>query len=699
MMKAISILLLGAATFLACSQDATLSAQSSQPVAKWSFDETGGAATRNSITGTEDKVFGFFLRVSGVSGQALQFDGDTTSVVEAAATLPPMSNAFTIDAWIAINTYPWNWVPIVDRRNARSAGYLFGIDSFGHLGLQVAVGGQWRVLTSAIQLPLKKWSHVAATFDSHVGLTVYIDGKLAGHLPVQEEIVPANDQDLIIGRVREPILPAQWIHPKYPVWYSFDGIIDELEIYHRAHTGSEIAAQYAEFHPPAGNVLPWPVLPSGPPGPGRFGAYYSHLEYTPLWDAQRRVGPYSDVVVRFDQSPIRLVFWQGLNYIPTWVTGNGKWYSDEFMETWGTGCPDGGDCEPMSDKQNRYAHVRIIESTPARAVVHFRYGLCEVESYVCANPNPYTGWTDWGDEYYTVYPDGIAVREQVLWSSNFKDAHGKPSGHEFQETMIINPAGTRPEDNIQTDALTLANMKGETYTYSWLPNAPKTLDRPEQANIQLVNLKSEWKPFQIVSPVGDKLKPYRGEKTYSIFEWWNHWPVQQVKSSGIYAVAPDKPSSTSLSHIEGQPYAMTSDSMTKLMLDGLTTRAAAELVPLAKSWLSPPVMVIRGESFQGKGYDPAQRAFVVAREPNAKDGKLHIVLQASNDSPLFDPAIIVENWGDGAPQLRLDGKSVSWNQTYRYGKIETLQGTNLVVWVELQSNRPTTIDLVSSLPK
>ena len=157
-MKAISILLLGAATFLASSQGATLSAQSRQPVAKWPFDETDGAATRNSVTGTEDKISGFFLRVPGVSGQALQFDGDTTSVVEAATTLPPMSNAFTVDAWIAINTYPWNWVPIVDRRNAQSAGYLFGIDSFGHLGLQVAVDGQWRVLTSAVQLPLKKWA-------------------------------------------------------------------------------------------------------------------------------------------------------------------------------------------------------------------------------------------------------------------------------------------------------------------------------------------------------------------------------------------------------------------------------------------------------------------------------------------------------------------------------------------------------------
>lgn len=685
--------------FLATSVPGVLSAQGRQPIAKWSFDESSGTAARNSINGAEDKISGFFLHVPGVSGHALQFDGDSTSVVEAAATLQPTSKTFTIDAWVAVNNYPWNWVPIVDRRNGTQAGYLFGIDSFGHLGLQVAVGGQWRSAVSDVQLPLKKWSHVAATFDSGTGLTIYIDGKIAGQLRVLGDMIPADDQNLIIGRVREPILPAHWIHPKYPVWYSFDGIIDEIEIFDRALTADEIATQYAEFHPPSGNVLQWPTLPFGPPGPGPFGAYYTHLKYTPLWDAQRRVGPYSDVVVRFDQSPIRLVFWQGMNYIPAWVTGNGKWYTDEFMETWGKGCPEGGDCEPMSDKQNRYAHVRVIESNPARAIIHFRYGLCEVEDYVCANPDPYSGWTDWGDEYYTVYPDGIAVRKQVLWSSNFEDVHGKPFGHEFQETIIINPPGTRPEDNIQANALTLANLSGDAHTYSWLPHGPRVLDLPEHANIQLVNLKSEWKPFQIVSPTGDKLRPYHGEKTYSIFEWWNHWPVSQVKSSGIYAVAPDRASSSSLSHIEGAPYAMTSDSMAKLTLDGLTTRTATALVPLAKSWLSPPAMSVSGNSFQGKGYDPAQRAFVVNGDTESKGRKLHIAWQASQDSPLFDPAIIVHDWGQGVPRLRLNGKSVQWSEKYRYGKVDTLQGTDLIVWIELQSSRPTNIDLISDHAK
>ena len=103
-----------------------------------------------------------------------------------------------------------------------------------------------------------------------------------------------------------------------------------------------------------------------------------------MWDEPRRVGPDSDVVVRFDESPIRLVFWQGTNYGGDWVTENNKWYTDEFVETGGPiDCPGGEDCEPMSDKQNRYWRVRNLENTDARAVVHWRYALFEVVNYSC----------------------------------------------------------------------------------------------------------------------------------------------------------------------------------------------------------------------------------------------------------------------------------------------------------------------------
>jgi len=545
---------------------AWISAQVPPPLLAWHFDEADGDRAAEQMHHADGVLSGVYLRVPGVAGNALRLDGETSGVAVKAKTLPDLGGAFTVEAWIAIDAYPWNWAPIVDQRDEENSGFFFGVDSFGHLGLQAAIGTGWQSLATSQPLPLKKWVHVAGTFGQSSGLTLFVDGRPVAHSSTAGQFAAAAAEDLLLGRIRYPMLPGQWIHPKFPVMFSFDGILDEVSLFNQALSPEQVEMEFRRLSAPGQDALAYPKLPSGPPGTGPFGATYAALKYDPLWDAPRRVGRDSDVVVRFDDGPVRFVSWQGTNYIPAWVTENGKWYSDEFVETWSLpNCPGGEDCEPMSDKQNRYAHVRIVENTPARTVIHFRYGQCEVENYACANPDPLTGWTDWADDYYTVYPDEVAARKTVAWSSDLKRIP------EFQETIIINPPGTRPEDNIETDALTLLNLKGRAHTYSWL-HPPKLLDQPSGANIQIVNLKSQWKPFQIVLPDRPMLSTYTGEKSSSMFEWWNHWPVAQVKSSGISAVAPDRPSHSSLSHIEGQPYQRTADSVTKIMLAGVTNQ-------------------------------------------------------------------------------------------------------------------------------
>lgn len=666
-------------------------AQSEGLVASWSFPETGEAVTLDQITKTNCEVGGYYKYVPGVVGTGLRFDGYTTSVKCKVQDAPKLSKAFSVQAWVALNTYPWNRVPVVDQGSASMAGYFFGIDPHGHLSLRVEINGAWQSVTSRAELPLKKWVRVTGTFDGSKGLNLYLDGKQLGELSVQGSMTPATHADLLIGRVREPMLPGPpaTIHPKYPVWYSLDGILDEVKIYDRSLSPKEIESSYLGARVPNQDVLPYPKLPSGPPGVGRFGAYYATLKFQDTWDRLRRIGPDSDVVVRFDEAPIRLVFWQGTNYVPAWVTENGKWYTDEFLETFGVGCPDGGDCEPMSDKQARYSHVSILESDPARVVVHWRYALAEVEHYEGANPDPLTGWFDWADEYWTVYPDGIAVRKQVLRSSALDKRR------EWQETIVIDPPGTRPEDNINWDAITVGNMRGEQATYKW-PPAARTFARPEDPNIQIVNLKSKWKPFQIVSPAGSSIRPYTGPgfpSQYSQFHWRNHWPVAQIASSGRSAVAPDRAGQTSLTNIYWGVYSRSEDSMTKIMMDGLTTRPLTDLVQVAKSWLSPPKLEVKGEGFQNVGYDPAQRAFVLARVRKETSSSLQMTLEADSNSPLYDPAIVVKNWGETGAKLMINGSPAPWGKDYRCGLVHRLGGTDLVIWLNKKSTHPIRLSL------
>jgi len=428
------------------------------------------------------------------------------------------------------------------------------------------------------------------------------------------------------------------------------------------------------------------AFPSVPDGP--FGATYCRLDYGDEWDAQWRVEEHADLVVRFDDQPFRLMFWRGTNYIACWATENGIWYSNEFLETSGGGTE--GCCEPISDRQCRYSHVRVIENHDARVVVHWRYALVDVH-YGMPHVDPETGWADWGDEYYTVYPDGVCVRRIVLHSSAM-DAF-----HEFQETIVLNPPGTRPEDNIATEALTLANMAGETHTYSWDP-CPDALDRPDGANIMLVNLKAENRPFAIVDPVDCSITTFGGHNPESIFNAWDHWPVSL--SEPWITVAPDftRPTHSSLSHMHWRPVEETERSVTKLLLNGMTPGTAGELVPLAKSWLSPPQCRAVSGGIDGVSYESAERAYVVTPRQGTAADAVELALDASEDQPVVNPCFVARGWGDASARLRIDGEPKTEGADFRIGHVRHLEGTDIVVWIRMEASAPVAIALERSAP-
>ena len=142
-----------------------------------------------------------------------------------------------------------------------------------------------------------------------------------------------------------------------------DDLIDELKIYDRALAGDEVlhACQAAQ---PKSPPRQWRKLPQIPAGPKRFGAVYCRLNFYPECDALWRIGDYPDLVVGFDEGDYKMVFRHGIGYNMNLVTENGRWVGDQSAEEGGRstiGC-----CEHMSDKQCRYALVRVIENHDAR---------------------------------------------------------------------------------------------------------------------------------------------------------------------------------------------------------------------------------------------------------------------------------------------------------------------------------------------
>jgi hypothetical protein len=680
------------------NNDAAVAVTESNLLCYWNFDTVLAGAGFDSISRSADIAHGYTELVPGVGDKGLRFDGFTTFIERSKGKTPQLTGNLTLEAWVTLGSFPWNHCPIFDVAQSKEKGVFFGINDQGGAVVGARIGEQW-VEAQTPSLGLKQWNHVAATVIAGEGVAIYLNGKLIAKQVASGDFIPAGDIGIFIGRTREPIVGTGGIRPYAHLAGDMylDGALDEIKVYSGAKTAEAIASSFNAVKAPSPAPLPERKFPSGPKGKGRFGAYYTHLKYYDAWDRRWRVGDNPDVIVRFDEEAYRLVFWRGTNYIPCWATEDNIWYTNEFNETWGHGAI--GCAEPMSDKQCSYTHVRIIESNDARVVVHWRYALVDVFG-TRPRKDPVTKWTDWSDELYTIYPDGTGTRKITLHSTQPLDPH------EFQETMIVLQPGQRPEDVIEPEALTMANMQGQEHTYTWVGGCPEEIDKPDRANIQRVNIKSDTKPFLVVSPnnclkrdltTSDRpvFPVYREEiRAPQLFPWWNHWPTSDFPSDGRYAQSSDRAAHSSLlSGMEWEDYEVTPNSRTRVMMHGLTRASASGLVPLAKSWLRAPGMRIESKGFQSQRYEILERCYVIEATEQA-GSELTVTIDANKEHPVENVCLIVKAWGREV-DLRIDGEAVARGANFRQGLRDKLESLDLVVWIKLSREVPVQIGLVA----
>jgi hypothetical protein len=682
-----------------------------EPVRTWSFDEAKDNMAIEQFTGSKCEIAGHkSLWKAGVSGTALQFDGYTSSVTLPASQAPKITEALTLEGWVAIGAYPWSWTPIVQQcddvpeelqarrgqgrgnqvglEKENDVGYFLGIDGLGHPGLKVKVGDTWEELVSERYLERRQWYHIAGTYDKETGaMSLFVDGKLAGQKTVAKADIVLSNKDIKIGKgkPRRPIRQVR-ANTLFIDDYSFDGLIDEVRIYDVALNSAQVRQSYYRFKP-VYSIVENPdmaprVLPAGE-NRSEFGAYYTHLKFYETWDNMWRFGDYPDVVVEFDASPTKFVFWRGTGYIPMLVNEKGYWYSNEFNETWsksgGHGCQ-----EPMSDKESYYNHVRIIENTPARVVVQWRFPLVDV-LHVIANYDDRTGWGDWSDWYYTIYPDGVAVKTMHLWTNGERN-------HEWQESMAILGPDQHPEQVLEIEpTLLLADLEGRVDAYNWIDGPPGKVDY-DNKKIHVVNYRADYDPYTIADIKDGNV--YSGEVTdYAVFPTWNHWPVGQIPSDGRYASFPDRTSHCSLTHIKMPVYKEAFGDRPfyeKLMLEGMSNKSPDALVPLAKSWFHPAKIQDISGGMDAE-YDQAQRAYVMT----ASSGKISFNLAASPKSPIVNPCFVVKRWNDQADaQVTVNGKVLRKGPGLRQGTTFDTDGNLMeIIWLQMETEEPITIEL------
>lgn len=663
------------------------------PVAWWKFDEGTNPrdeATRESVSGRDCAISGdktFWKK--GVSGTALAFDGYHSGVSLPAAQAPSLKSGFTLEAWVVLAAYPWNFAPVAQQMTVGSDdlpgrgfipgdGYSLAIDDSGHPALFLGAGGTTQTLVASEALPLFRWTHVAATYEPTEGrIVVYVDGKENGKLenPELKAGLKPADCDLSIGLHQKPVRATLPVRPKknYPGIFGIEGMLDEVRIHDRALAPADVARSCAALDPGAESRakpdLERPALPGEVDGKNapRFGARYANLGYYELWNSLWREGDWPDVVVRFDQLPVSVLFWHGTSYGPSFVMENNKWRVDQSEEQ---GCKSG--CgEHMSDKQCRYGHVRLIENTDARVVVHWRYPLI-------GPLYDFLEETAWTDEYFYIYPDGVTIRGVFY--------HGRGAKPGWDDHQLFTGPGQRPEDIVDLKAVTVGNLKGESARFDWTNGIPKN-DKIKKANIQLIHFKSQYKSFCIgeekahwAGGWGETERSPAFGKVYFAGPW-NHWPISQLPSDGRFALATDRVTHFAVGGIRQK----------KRLLYGFTEcEDASRLVPLGRAWNMPPEAVEQKGCYV-EAYDQFQAAFQI----RAKKPSFSFRLEASEESPIVNPCFVVRRWGgDFRAALKTNGKPVPAGPDFRQGIVKDTDGKDmLVIWARIQEAKPVEFEI------
>lgn len=162
--------------------------------------------------------------IMGKLGQALNFNGSTSYIdVGTTPSALNLTGDLTVSAWIKPNSAgEGNFGRIIDSMNTGSNGIAFEINASNGLGFQQVVNSNTNILTFG------QWQHVVVTL-SGTTVTFYVNGASAGS---GTQSPPASTaENFVIGN-------------RMAGDRTFDGGLDDVRIYSRALSASEVLALY-----------------------------------------------------------------------------------------------------------------------------------------------------------------------------------------------------------------------------------------------------------------------------------------------------------------------------------------------------------------------------------------------------------------------------------------------------------------------
>lgn len=197
-------------------------------VGAWSFDEGTGSTTADlSGSGNTGTLANATWTAGGRYGGALSFNGTNASVMVPDADSLDLTTGMTLEAWVRpAATMGTAWRTAVMKEQPSQLVYgLYANGDASRPRAQMWIGGTEQGVAGTSTVAASTWTHLAATYDG-AALRFYANGVQVANTDVTGDITTSSAALRIGGN-------AAWGE-------FFNGLIDEVRIYNRAITSTEL---------------------------------------------------------------------------------------------------------------------------------------------------------------------------------------------------------------------------------------------------------------------------------------------------------------------------------------------------------------------------------------------------------------------------------------------------------------------------
>ena len=125
----------------------------------------------------------------------------------------------------------------------------------------------------------------------------------------------------------------------------------------------------------------------------------------------------------------------------------------------------------------------------------------------------------------------------------------------------------------------------------------------------------------------------------------------------------------------------------------MTDKPITDLVRLGRAWIRPAAVAAAKGGAKFVGFDTPEKAFVFEAAPGAA-GPLGWTWEASAESPLVRPVVVLKSALAGIKGIALDGRTLVEGRDYTLGEVRRLEGRSAVLWLNFESERKTSIEIL-----